>query len=406
MASDVIFGPYSSTASDKTDINSIIVDATCFNGTDSIFNAMQHHLSSLTSQLNSMNLLDNQTNDVYDLSIGLITAFSQMIITMITENNGFDHLEAVKLSSEFVTSALSKYSTSFKRKREIRCDSLYVEPQTKAIGTRTEVIRLKQQDIAIPQLLQCTYQFVSIVDTMKSLFSNAEFRQVYKDFNMSKHICEPGVYRGVCCGSTYQGNTFFKDNPLSMEIMLAGDDVEICNAIGSKATIHKQSMLYMSIRNMPIENSSQLNNIFVVAACNADDLRTKETDFNDIWRQVVQDIRFLEEVGIEVEGFGNLKGTLACYTFDNLGANTALGFVESFRSHYSCRICEMSRDDCKLSCKENLSMYRTKETYAEQLEIISKSEKVDFKKTKGVKRYCVLNDLQYFHIFENLHGIY
>lgn len=102
-----------------------------------------------------------------------------------------------------------------------------------------------------------------------------------------------------------------------------------------------------------------------------------------------------------VKGLGNIKGTLACYSFDNLGASIALGFVESFNSYYCCRICEMEKTESRKACKEDLSLYRTKESYSQHLEIISKSEKVDYKQTKGIKRYCVLNNLKYFHMFDN-----
>lgn len=42
------------------------------------------------------------------------------------------------------------------------------------------------------------------------------------------------------------------------------------------------------------------------------------------------------------------------------------------------------------------------EKYVKQLKIISESVKVDYKETRGIKRYCLLNDLRYFSIFENL----
>lgn len=46
-------------------------------------------------------------------------------------------------------------------------------------------------------------------------------------------------------------------------------------------------------------------------------------------------------------------------------------------------------------------MIRTRNTYNEQLDVINNSEKVVYKETGGVERYCELNDLHYFHIFEN-----
>lgn len=45
--------------------------------------------------------------------------------------------------------------------------------------------------------------------------------------------------------------------------------------------------------------------------------------------------------------------------------------------------------------------YRTLSNYQEAIEIIKNSSEIDLKETKGVMEYCVLNDLDYFHILDN-----
>lgn len=44
---------------------------------------------------------------------------------------------------------------------------------------------------------------------------------------------------------------------------------------------------------------------------------------------------------------------------------------------------------------------RTKESYSLNLEVIQQLTKIDYKTTIGVKRYCLLNDLKFFHITAN-----
>lgn len=117
-----------------------------------------------------------------------------------------------------------------------------------------------------------------------------------------------------------------------MQIQIYQDDFEPCNPLGSKATIHKLCGVYFCIRNMP--NNSKLNSIYLIALRNSDDLKTKETDLNDIWRLVVEEIKYLETIGICVRDGLNLKGTLAMVCGDNLGLNKALGFGESFSANY------------------------------------------------------------------------
>lgn len=48
-----------------------------------------------------------------------------------------------------------------------------------------------------------------------------------------------------------------------------------------------------------------------------------------------------------------------------------------------------------------MSKHRTKDNYAIALDIIETSQKVDSKDTKGIARYCSLNDLDFFHIYDN-----
>lgn len=62
----------------------------------------------------------------------------------------------------------------------------------------------------------------------------------------------------------------------------------------------------------------------------------------------------------------------------------------------------MSKEECKNTAVEDVTKYGTKETYNQTIQQINESKNVDLKDTKGIKRYCVLNDLKYFHILDNM----
>lgn len=87
--------------------------------------------------------------------------------------------------------------------------------------------------------------------------------------------------------------------------------------------------------------------------------------------------------------------------FDNLGANVALGFAQSFAATYFCRMCLCTKAETKITFTALPEKYRTKSNYAEAIDIIENSSKIDLQQTKGVREYCVLNDLECFHILEN-----
>lgn len=112
---------------------------------------------------------------------------------------------------------------------------------------------------------------------------------------------------------------------------------------------------------------------------------------------------FQLENGIYVGDGLSIRGTLVHLLSDNLGANARLGFVECFSKPKSwCRFCECDSIECKNLHGEIPSKKRTKERYAEQLVTIANSEKVSFSDTIGVKRYCELNNLRYYHMFDTM----
>lgn len=277
-----------------------------------------------------------------------------------------------------------------------------MEPSAKAVGTRFENKKTDPLKPAFIVRLQCKFPYVPILKTLESAFKNQMFLETYIDYNKNGgngHSCKQMEYIDFCCGTVYKKNELFQKNPNALQIQIFCDDFEPCNPLGSKATIHKMCGIYFCIRNMP--NNSKLNNIYLVALCNTDDLKTKETDFNDIWRIILNEIRHLEAVGITVANGINLKGSLVITSADNLEQNQSLGFVESFVSTHFCRICDMPKNLCQIECEENPSSLRTIASYEKSLSIAKNSTKVDFSKTKGVKRDCDLNKLEYFHIMQN-----
>lgn len=168
------------------------------------------------------------------------------------------------------------------------------------------------------------------------------------------------MYKYFCCGTTYKKSKFFEENPLGLQIQISSNDFEICSPLQSKAGVHKICAVYFTIRNMPTRYLSKTCNTYLIALCNANDLKSKTTDFNNIWQEIFREINVLELVGINIEGQVNLKGTLTHLSFDNLGANFALGFVSCFVSNHFCRHCLRSKTQCQSATKDDSSFLRTK----------------------------------------------
>lgn len=178
---------------------------------------------------------------------------------------------------------------------------------------------------------------------------------------------------------------------------------------------------------MPPELAYNLDNIHLLALCNTSYLKTSDVNYNDLWECVMREVSVLENEGIILNDGRVLKGTnmlinhlkkieknvfphlfikssatIVNITFDNLGGNSSLGYFESFRANFFCRICEMGREECKYSTMEDHSKYRTKESYNQIIDALEGMDSKDLKESKGIKRYYLLNDLKYFHILDNM----
>lgn len=335
---------------------------------------------------------------IFKLCKRLAENMKSFSLSLINDSN--NRRNSPEMCASIVLNKFSEYHSSYKRDKACQLNQNYVNPEEKGVGIRWEMRNHKSLNgiSKIPRMQQSSLQYVSITKTLGSLFNSEEFRTMYFNHNNNRnHICSDGHYKNFCCSSSYKGNKLFRDFPNSLQIQIASDDVEICSPLGSKSNRHKICMVYFLIRNIPAEYSSKLNNIYLVCVCNADDLKTKYTDFNNIWRLIVSDIRLLETNGINIDENTNIKGTITHLAFDNLGANTALGFSGGSNSSYYCQICECHRDLCQQLTKDCTDKYRTRDSYTKQIEIIAQSEKVDYNITKGIKYFCELSNLKYFH---------
>jgi len=147
--------------------------------------------------------------------------------------------------------------------------------------------------------------------------------------------------------------------------------------------------------------NSRLNNIHIVAAFNS--LDRSKYGFDKILAPLVRDIKQLEH-GVDLtlrDGtVVHKRGTVVLLAGDNLGLNQLCGFVESFSATHFCRLCMTDKADSSSTCTDYCLQLRTREQYSQQLECLQSGTLTT--KDCGIKRSCLLNDLQYFHIAENV----
>lgn len=100
--------------------------------------------------------------------------------------------------------------------------------------------------------------------------------------------------------SIYQGNLWkkYKFNKNTVfPLLLFFDDLELCNALGSRAGLYKVGTIYISLACVPLQYASLLENIFLAQLFFSD----RKTFGNEkIFQNLIADLAYLEDEGIEI----------------------------------------------------------------------------------------------------------
>lgn len=335
--------------------------------------------------------------------------YIKLTIEMLIELNNFrkDKLQdnsANKICEEIQSHAveqLRSMDSKYKREQTIKSSATYVAPIELSSGFDFKMKKDKNTGVTVRTPFQSTFQYVNPIEQLEVLFSDPNFEKMYVDYNTSNdHVCKENVYERFCCGSVYQNSEFFKSNPLAVQLKLFVDDFEPCDALKSKAGKHKTTAYYLQINNLPTKFLSKVNSIYLVALCNASDSKNEYTNTNNVLEVIVKDIQKIEKDGIKTKSGQYIKGTLMCGMFDNLGGNILYGLHGSFSSNHYCRICTALKRDCQRMTMEDPTLIRTIDGYNKNLQLLESNDKI--KDTQGIKTYCCLNDLKYFHIMKNI----
>lgn len=285
----------------------------------------------------------------------------------------------------------------------MKTSSIFVEPVEKSTGFKFKRVFDENAGCAVSRSIQTTFQFVPPSKMCTALFSCPEFEKIYVEHNTQMvHDYRDGTYRCFSDGQTFKTNQFFQSNPLAIQINLFTDDFEPCDPLKSRAGVHKITAFYFQIMNSPTNLLSKTDNIYLVALSDACDSKSDLCDVNTVLETILTDIRLIETNGILTSSKRNLKGTLACVSFDNLGGNVLFGFSGGFNANYYCRICETKRSECQIMVDESTMILRTKEEYERTIAQIEADASLSLTETKGIKSSCLLNNLPNFHILSNV----
>lgn len=386
----------------KSDQNSneFTVQQECFKNFDDFFQSFESDLYLSKLSAKCMDKLISMTKN-------LIKSCETLQETLFNEYE----MEAISVGLDYVNKKLCSIDSPYKREKKLEQNRNYAKPVEKPIGLKWQSNIDPTKNIVEHKLVQTKYSYVPVLDTIHALFSNKNVEEMYIKYNTeTKHNCVEGIFQDFCCGSVRKKHKVF-DSTVALQIQLSIDDFEPCDPLKSKKGNQKTCGIYFEIRNIPSQFRSKMDTKFLVALIKTSDLKADADAIDGVVEQIVNELKFLEKHGVIVSPGLTIKGGLINICFDNLGGNSLLGFAESFVAHYYCRICELHRSECQKALRENSFKLRKISEYRSYLNVIEVKGADDLKLTKGLKRHCIFNQLNHFHMYDNLsvdimHDIY
>lgn len=304
----------------------------------------------------------------------------------------FEHVEIISKGSKnnFIYSELKKYKTAYKRKQNFKKHANFTPVKQYAINVKLS--KFRRRGVVSHINKQSKFAYIHLNKTLEIVFKNKSFRKIYEDYNKNKK-CNNLLMKGFCCGSVYKSSSYFQKNPNAIQIQIFYDDFLVNNPLGNKKTNQKLGGIYFSIKNLPQYFLSKQDQIFLVCLFKVKHLRENPMLFNKILLKIRLDIKYLQNTGISVDG-EKMTAHLTSLSYDNLGANTICGLNRSFTANRYCRICKLTKEECKVQLTVHPSMIRTG--------IESKRLLLRDGDKMGLVFHSKLNDIPGFNVFDNV----
>lgn len=239
-----------------------------------------------------------------------------------------------------------------------------------------------------------SYQYISLIDTLQEYLKIDDVFQLLSESNVTS--TPVGKLTDYTDGEIFQQHEIFAANKEIIRLHLYGDEVEVCNALGSSKVKHKLYCFYFFIGNMPNNLTSNLRHIHT--ALIVESPLIKKYGFCQVLKPLTDDLIKLQQAGISVKN-QNLKAVLATISTDNLGAHELCGFRRCFSSGNVCRVCDCDYKDLRKLYREDDFCLRTANSYDEELNKAMTSS--DIVTSWLVQRDCAFNVIPGFHVMRS-----
>lgn len=111
--------------------------------------------------------------------------------------------------------------------------------------------------------------YIPLIKSLGQLLSNS---RIFDMINTTPQHCKDGFSYDIIDGSLFKLHPLFSIKPTALQIILYTDEIEICNPLGSHASVNKLLMVYYTLANVDPKFSSISTAIRLLAIAKANDI--------------------------------------------------------------------------------------------------------------------------------------
>jgi len=276
-----------------------------------------------------------------------------------------------------------------------------VKPEEVVISQR--VCRVKKGPSRVLAIRNKSFYYIPLIKSLEQFLSNSRILDM---ISTTPQSCDKDdFFYDINDGSLFKSHPLFSVKPSALQLILYTDEIEICNPLGSHASVHKLLMVYYTLGNIDPKFRSKLAAIRLLAIANAKDIDDCGVDV--VLQRITEDLQLLYN-GVKIQtqnGEMDLCGAVVAVCGDTLAQHELAGFKEGVGFAYSkCRHCECTFEEMQRNFDEQSFTKRTLEKHLRQCLEIERATteflKSALKTTYGINRRSQLIDYPAFDLIE------
>ncbi|XP_042071392.1 uncharacterized protein LOC121812673 [Haplochromis burtoni] len=185
--------------------------------------------------------------------------------------------------------------------------------------------RVKKGESRVLAIKNKSFYYIPLIESLKQLLSNS---RLFDMLSAGPQSCPNASFLyDINDGIIFKTHPLFSENS-ALQLILCSDEIEMCNPLGSRASVNKLLMFYYTLGNIDPKFRSKLASIKLLAIAKSRDI--DECGVDIILRRINEDLKLLYD-GVminTVNGEFYLNRAVVAVCGDTLAQHELAGFKE------------------------------------------------------------------------------